>query len=678
MGNGDSKKRPVDDEDAQPLPRPPARRVRNDGVPARFNSQDLRIPDTCQSAHIAAMEKGMINACAQSEQNALREKIRKQNQQLLISFENPIIDGGSEATTEMRSGLLLSANVQSRAFVDACNLEIHTNSQADAARQETGMVLARTQFLLNQQETKIAEQKNIISSLARELSQAGDTPDVSTIKSALGGYVDYVEGTGSESNASDPELLNLRENICQTIGKMVVQQQAGEGTEKKRRVFSKAERAFYGLVLAYAGVLALTFIAYVLGGPAVKQVKKWRSGDVSKMKMGVSEEAINHNMSEIVMPALKDHGLLRAIFILGEDGSALKRFLELVVEDNTIVLYGANGGPHAVSSLQELINVILENGLCTTMYVVSLIPQVGGAPSLPIVVDANDNKMQFTDMHQTTMFILNAAAKNGMKGQIVMGVGDGASFVRKETRALQAHEGEPAEKYLTIDHPFICLKLPFILGYGYYSVTQDFMHIAWRLRTCFLRLSKNLTLITGLEMAPRMLVQASNAGLKLGLLAQDLNYREKQHWPAVLRLSGLDTDGIKNSSILMDLERTPAFLGVAMYLTFMSYYLQVFIGVNETVHSIINKCGWILAFLAIWKMMVESSPELTTKRNFLTHETFMDVVISVTNLLLLIVLFREKFGGVLGLDFNLFRLLPSYISSRFLEYTFAFCRSEHP
>uniref|UniRef100_A0A7S2CR34 Uncharacterized protein n=1 Tax=Octactis speculum TaxID=3111310 RepID=A0A7S2CR34_9STRA len=562
-------------------------------------------------------------------------------------------------------------------FSSACLHELRTSEREAAATQTMGIAAAYAEHLLKNQETELEQRQRTIILLTGQLRAAEKASEINYIKAAMGGFLDCADGNGHCSNESDPALLDLREKICHAVGGLVMQQQRGGETEKKRREFSKVERAFYGLVLAYAGVLALTFIAHVLGGPAVSVVKKWRSKDVPKMMMGVTKDAINHNMRDVVIPTLKSYNLMEALFLVGEDGSALKLRLDLVVESRDVWLYGANNGPHLVKSLEDLISIILVHGLCTTMYVVSLIPQVGGAPSLPIIIDANNNTMTRGDMHRNTMNILQAAAKNGLRGKIFGGAGDGAPFVRNQTKVLQAHAGDLAEKYVTVEHPLICLRIPYIEGYGYFLQTQDWMHIAWRNRICFLNPKKDLTFVPGLRATPSLLMKASQTNFNLGLHAQDLNYKDKQRWDAVRRLSGLDSDSVKNSDIITELEKTPEMLGVAMYLTFMSYYVQIFTGEKETIDSIIQKCAWILAFLAVWKFMMTRSPELTFKQNFLTHETFTDVVISVTNLVLLIVLFRDCFGEEAQQYWDMFRLLPSYLSSRFLEYLFSFCRSEH-
>ena len=638
------------------------------------NSYD--IPGTFKAEKVSRLEIGIGHSCYQSFEEMSRrgafEKRQMQSNDLgsLKKTGVTIFDGAPDP--------LLSSYDYSKSFVDACQTENKMVRDAKNAAHHNGIMLAHTQCCLEIEKATVEEQRNVITSLADELDQANGELVVTSIKAALGGYVDCVARHDDTMNCeTDPAILKLRESICHAVGGLVVQRPTEGETKKKRRVFSKAERAFYGLILSYAGVLALTFIAYVRGGPAVSVVKKWRSKDVPKMMMGVTKDAISRNMCDVIIPTLKSYNLMEALFLLGEDGSALKRRLDIVVEGTDSWLYGANNGPHLVKSLEELISIILAHGLCTTMYVVSLIPQVGGAPSLPIIIDANNNTMTRQHMHKNTMYILQAAVINGMEGQIIGGVGDGASFVRNQTKVLQAHGGELVEKYVTVEHPLICLRVSFIEGHGFFIQFQDWMHVAWRIRISFLNPKKDLTFVPGLKATPSLLLKASLTNFKIVLHAQDLYYRDKQRWDAVRRLCGLDSHSAKNSDIITELKKTPELLGVAMYLTFMSYYVQIFAGENETTDPIIQKCAWIFAFLAVWKLMVTRTPELTHKKNFLTHETFTDVVISVTNLVLLIVLFREKFGVEAQRYWDMFRLLPSYLSSRFLEYLFSFCRSEH-
>ena len=115
-----------------------------------------------------------------------------------------------------------------------------------------------------------------------------------------------------------------------------------------------------------------------------------------------------------------------------------------------------------------------------------------------------------------------------------------------------------------------------------------------------------------------------------------------------------------------------------MYLTFMRYYLQLFTAVL-TVDEIHHKSGFILGFLALWRRQLGSPGcTYTVTNNFLTNQTFQDTVISVNCLLLFLKMLQEKLGEANARRFiHMYRFVPSYLSSRFLEYLFAFARTEH-
>ena len=101
---------------------------------------------------------------------------------------------------------------------------------------------------------------------------------------------------------------------------------------------------------------------------------------------------------------------------------------------------------------------------------------------------------------------------------------------------------------------------------------------------------------------------------------------------------------------------------------------QIFTG-TLTIDDIHKKSGFILAFLALTKRL---SKACGTSDNFLTDATYKDTVILVCGLLLFIKILEIKLGKAKAEQFlHMYRFIPSYLSSRFLEYLFAFCRLEH-
>ena len=147
-----------------------------------------------------------------------------------------------------------------------------------------------------------------------------------------------------------------------------------------------------------------------------------------------------------------------------------------------------------MESVEQLAQEMTARGLSSTLYVISLIPQIAGAPAIPLLVDANDNSFTRADVHRATVMILKHFALRGLAGRVVFGVSDGDGRLRDQQLTLGYHHESPAERYISFDHPLIQMRLPWIVGSGYYLQTSDWMHITWRLRLLFLSPKRELHL----------------------------------------------------------------------------------------------------------------------------------------------------------------------------------------
>ena len=99
-------------------------------------------------------------------------------------------------------------------------------------------------------------------------------------------------------------------------------------------------------------------------------------------------------------------------------------------------------------------------------------------------------------------------------------------------------------------------------------------------------------------------------------------------------LAAVDENGVVNSDLHARLSARPEFLGVVLYLTFLQYYIQLFTAAL-TIEDIHHKSGFILCFLAVVRRQIRLTGH-SLDDNFLTEQTYKDVVISVCGLLLFI------------------------------------------
>lgn len=451
------------------------------------------------------------------------------------------------------------------------------------------------------------------------------------------------------------------------------------GQTKPRQTFGGKIKAFFGILLSYGGTRVLGLVANVIGGPATSTVKNWRK-NAPKLKMGTSYAAIEYNFDHCVWPLLVILGLTKCGFFIAEDGTGCQKRVDICEEkrgdsgdDSSAAVvyrvYGLNCGPLEVESVDALTDAIREHGLATTLYVVCLIPQVKGAPAIPIVVDANNNSFTASDVKRTTFHILRVLKKRGLCGSALGGVSDGDSRLRNWIFTLMFHLGAVADEYIRIDHPFIQLAIPWIRAYGFYFQTSDWMHIAWRIRINFLSECRELS-IGDVELNYRKLDFE-----KLPLQKTDLDRKEKQHHQGVLRLAGIDSVGRVNSDIIEKVRREHP--GIAQYLTFLRFFLQIFIS-TEPIASKLKMAGYVLAYLALWRRLIRTSRgRRTIKLNFMTTPTFEDIVIAVSNFVLYTKFMRiaseprhrDTYGKME------LRFLPAFLTSVGLEFLFAFCRA---
>ena len=133
--------------------------------------------------------------------------------------------------------------------------------------------------------------------------------------------------------------------------------------------------------------------------------------------MGTSTAAIEHNFDHAVWPLLAVLGLTECGFFIGEDGTGAQKRVGIIEErlkdepGTSFVAYGLNCGPVKVTSVVQFGDAVRDHGLATALYVVCLIPQVKGAPAIPIVVDANASTFTAAHVRRTTFRILNVIKK---------------------------------------------------------------------------------------------------------------------------------------------------------------------------------------------------------------------------------------------------------------------------
>lgn len=116
-----------------------------------------------------------------------------------------------------------------------------------------------------------------------------------------------------------------------------------------------------------------------------------------------------------------------------------------------------------------------------------------------------------------------------------------------------------------------------------------------------------------------------------GLGASDINRRDRQNWRSVQKLS---FPKVRDSMMTLidgsapNQRPNPMLLGTQLYLLVVWYYLEIFCSSVASLQERIKYAATVTHFLAIWHNYVHRHPRLSIRTNFITRETYTDVLIS--------------------------------------------------
>lgn len=470
--------------------------------------------------------------------------------------------------------------------------------------------------------------------------------------------------------AYDEGLFNGREALVDILNGV------GEALNKgtKNRVLSKCQKVFYQTLLTHGGPRVHDFVSDVLLGPHVRTTKRQRNKHSMFFHSGISKDVF-----EYAAGLLKEYGLEGAPCFIAEDATALQSRLEAVLLNKTdVIIIGSCKGVLKVHCIDDVKNA---GDLASMFYLYTLVPLVDGAPIMPLFVDWHNNtKATFNSTTVVDRWKQMHQYAKECDINLVGHVSDGAPACRSaclRTMHLKDKLGQPQLDRLVFDHPLIQLSVPKLseAAIAYILTSQDFMHIDWRVRVQFLRPDKMLS-FGGLPISHAKLWTAKRldkeAYAKLGLRYKDLDYHEKQHNEGCLRLFDfvVGTDGtVEPKTAIRDFlhSQTDGY-GTYLFVEFAHRYVSTFVVKDKAIEDIIKDVGFVLAFLALWeKGILDHNNTFNLKQNFITRETKVDIIISLNNIILAILLFRKYFPNI--------KLVPSRVSSRFVEYMFQFLRA---
>lgn len=261
-------------------------------------------------------------------------------------------------------------------------------------------------------------------------------------------------------------------------------------------------------------------------------------------------------------------------------------------------------------------------------------------------------------------------------------VSDGDARLRKTDYRINFksnHNADPIKWVSStyfLPHNLLMLSVPTTIeGHAIFG-HQDYMHLIWRVRVQLLS-PKRLWDFGGIWTPPG---QPSAVRVRVGvahldslrdashhkmLNAKDLDPHNKQHWVGCLKIFNKATSDALQARI--NTGETHLLATHAVIVVFTAY-LSSWLDRGRAPLAIIEDAALVLAFVMYWRSHVtHAGSGLTLVANFLTRETFLDIVTSCHGCILRFAQFRDNYGGQFKPD-------GPRITSAFSEYFFQFGR----
>lgn len=134
-----------------------------------------------------------------------------------------------------------------------------------------------------------------------------------------------------------------------------------------------------------------------------------------------------------------------------------------------------------------------------------------------------------------------------------------------------------------------------------------------------------------------------------GLTLEDVDRTDRQNWRSAQRITFQCVQECLRKLQDGDLEDRPpdpSVTGTRVFLIVMWHYVEIFCSQKATLSERIRAAGLVAYFLAIWHNFIKVTPGLTLQKNFLSRETYIDVLLSCHFSVSLICFMRDEFPDV--------------------------------
>ena len=492
-------------------------------------------------------------------------------------------------------------------------------------------------FLLQQEKRRLQNRRqNLIFRLQR-YSERGS---MSTVCHQLNRAAD--EGKLKDENVLREVLTTCANNMLK---------------KKQGKRYTKSVKEFYEVLMYWGGPRIASFVALNLHGPEVHSLYRWRKNESLHLSEGIAE-ANFVKIVDIYKNIMSSLGLSKVPVQISEDETAIIRKITYDQANDTLVGFcgssvdnqceenflvrvgeGEDGYRNIVSAFEN--SIIGSYG--RLIMINTLHPSL---PNIPILVMPTCNTFthKMVEEQLRKAYLYYEKHVESTLGPLVGPSSDGDSRRRKVFLSLMRIVGQNRFQPIDRELGFVltCEKVPF--DDGSYKIKnncdQDSIHNHKKLVNHLDHNSRSMRMGNYLVHLNHVRdIYERYDFTEHGLLSTDINRDDKQNWRSAQRLS------FKCIRTLMTHSNNIVNLGTKTYLEIVWMYVEIFHSVTASLYTRIVYASSVANFLAIWQNWVRMSPRITLKENFVSTQTYVDVILSCHSAVNLIIFMRDNYPG---------------------------------
>ncbi len=433
---------------------------------------------------------------------------------------------------------------------------------------------------------------------------------------------------------------------------------------KNGKRYRTSVQMFYEVLLNWGGPRLATFVAININGPEIHSIYRWRKQGKVTLESGLHE-------SNFV--ALKDvfwqlHSRLPQVpVIIAEDETAIVPEITYNQTKDTLEGFcGVKGINHKCldhfdvhvgmgeDGYNNIVNAFRDLAIGCHARAILINPLHPGYPKVPVLIQPTCNRFD-ADFVKNQWLQISQFYNEHLRfiGPLIGQASDGDS--RRRKLMLQSALAVTGPRFRPI---------PEHLGFIFSCVLHEMDGATYTLEDVMDQdyIHNHKKLVNHMHHGARILMMGpymvhSNHILLIletftfdrhGLTRDDVERRDRQNWRSAQRLVFLQVQECLQELITGNRTTAPNNLlkGTLVFLKVIWMYVEIFCSPVASLRQRIVYAATVTHFLGIWRAFVRQSRDFSLHKNFLSRETFTDVLLSTHFAVILICYMRDNFPNV--------------------------------